>query len=94
MARTCTHDVVSEEGGSEPQRQHEHVAGEAGELVPEACGVDAEVGEGSRHQDSVRVEAKDVVVPGVQICSLMQLQTENSNTFHGETKQSSTKTPH
>lgn len=67
---TSTHDVVSEERSSEPQWQHEQVGGEARKQLLEACGVGAEVGEGSCHQHTVRVKAQDVVVFWVQISRL------------------------
>lgn len=54
---TCTHDVVSEERGSEPKGQHEQVAAEARVQLSEACGVGAEVGKGSCHQHTMRMEA-------------------------------------
>lgn len=76
---TCTHDVVSEERGSEPEGQHEQVAGDARVQLPEACGVAAEVGEGSRHQHAVRMEAQDIVVSGVQVSRLHQLGGRKGN---------------
>lgn len=77
-AHTCTHDVVSEERGSEPKGQHEQARGDAREQLSEACSVGAEVGEGPGHQHAVGVEAQDVVVPGVQVCRLHQLGGEHS----------------
>ena len=74
-ALTCRHDVVSEERSSEPQRQHQQVAVEAWEQTPEARRMGAEVAEGSSHQHTVRMEAQDVVVAGVQVCGLDQLET-------------------
>lgn len=69
-AKTCTHDVVSEEWGSEPKGQHEQVAAEARVQLPEACGIRAEVGKGSCHQHAMRMEAQDVVLPRIQISCL------------------------
>lgn len=74
LIHTCTHDVVSEEWGPEPKGQHEQVAGEARKQPPEACGISAEVGEGTCNQYAVRMEAHDVVVSGVQVSGLHQLQ--------------------
>lgn len=79
---TCAHDVVSEKRGPKPKRQHEQVAGEARKQLPEARGISAEVGEGSCHQHSVWVEADDVVVPGVQVSSLHQLDREKEEQRH------------
>ena len=74
-ALTSKHDVVSEERSSEPQRQHQQVAVQAWEETPEACRIGAEVTEGSSHQHTVRMEAQDIVVSGVQVCGLDQLET-------------------
>lgn len=71
---TSTHDVVPEEWSSEPQRQHQQVAGEAWKQLREASGVGAEVGEGSCYQHAMRVETQDVVVSGVQVGCLHQLR--------------------
>lgn len=57
LAQTCTHDVVSEERGSEPKGQHEQVAGEARKQLSEACGIGAEVSKGSCHQHTMGMEA-------------------------------------
>lgn len=73
LALTCTHDVVSEERGSEPERQHEQVALEARKQLWEACSIGTEVGEGSCHQHAVGMEAQDVVVSGIQVSGLHQL---------------------
>lgn len=75
-SRTRAHDVVSKEWAPEPKRQHEQVAGEAGKQLPEARGTSAEVGEGSCHQHAMRMEAQDVVVPGIQVSRLHQLGKE------------------
>lgn len=79
-AHTCTHDVVSEEWGSEPKGQHEQVAGEARKQLSEACSIGAEVGKGSCHQHAVGMEAQDVVLPGVQVSRLHQLGGEKKRT--------------
>lgn len=76
VAHTCTHDVVSEEWCSEPKGQHEQVAGEAREQLPEACSIGAEVSEGSCHQHAVWMEAHHVVVLGVQVSCLYELGEE------------------
>lgn len=46
---TCTHDVVPEERGPEPQWKHEQVGPQAWEERAEACGPCAEVDEGPSH---------------------------------------------
>ena len=53
----------------EPTRQHEQVWWEFGEEAGAARGLCAEVGEGSHDQDPVRVEVKEVVPGGAQLCS-------------------------
>lgn len=73
QAHTSAHDVVSEEWSSEPQRQHQQVACKAWKQLWEACGIGAEVVESSSHQHAMRVEAKYVVVSGVQVSCLHQL---------------------
>ena len=73
LAPTCRHDVVSEEWGSEPKGQHDEVASKSRKQLSEACGVGAEVGKGSCHQHAMWMEAQDVVVPGVQVSCLHQL---------------------
>lgn len=76
LAHTCTHDVVSEEWGSEPKGQHEQGTGEARKLLSEACSVGAKVGKGSRHQHAMGMEAQDIVMLGVQVSCLHQLWEE------------------
>lgn len=76
LGHTCTHDVVSKEWGSEPKRQHEHVAGEAGKQLSEACSTGAEVGKGSCYQHTMRMEAHHIVLPWVQISCLHKLVGE------------------
>ena len=71
---TCTHDVVPEERGPEPQWQHKQVGPQAGEQLLEAGGPCAEVSEGPGHQDAMGMEAHYVVFPGVQISGLHQLE--------------------
>ncbi len=78
LAHTCTHDVVSEEWGSEPKGQHEQVAGEARKQLFKTCRISAEIGKGSRHQHAMGMEAQDVVVPGVQVSCLHQLWEERN----------------
>lgn len=73
---TSTHDVVSEEWSSEPQRQHKQVAGKAWKHLLEARSIGAEVGKGSCHQHAMRMEAQDVVVSGVQVSCLHKLMEE------------------
>lgn len=73
LFHTCWHDVVSEERGPKPKRQHEQVAGEAWKELPEASGVGTEVGEAPGHQHTVWVEPHHIVIPGVQVSSLHQL---------------------
>lgn len=71
---TCGHDVISEEGGPEPQGQHHQMGADTGEDRREACALSAQVGKGSGCQDSMGVEARNVVPRGVQLSSLDQLQ--------------------
>lgn len=54
--------------------QHEQVGLEAREEAGEASGLCAEVAEGSGNQDTMRVEAKEVVVGRIQLCDFNQLR--------------------
>lgn len=47
---TSTHDVVSEERHSEPERQHEQVRPETRKQTGKTCGLRAEVPKTTRHQ--------------------------------------------
>lgn len=73
FAHTCTHNVISEKWSPEPERQHEEVAGEAGEQLLEACCIGTKVGKCSGHQHPVRMEANNIVLPGIQVRCLHQL---------------------
>lgn len=75
---TPTHDVVSEEGGPEPHGQHHQVGVDAWEERGEACALSAQVQKGSRRQDSVGVEACDVVPGRVQLSCLDQLRRQQT----------------
>lgn len=57
---------------------------DAREEQGEACALSAQVEEGSNRQDSMGVEASNVVPGGVQLSSLDQLQGQQT----GETNQS------
>lgn len=73
MATTCTHNEISKERGSEPEGQHEQVTGESRKQLSEACGVDAEVGKGSCHQDTMRMKPHHIVVFRVKVSCFHQL---------------------
>lgn len=66
--------------------QHEQVWLEAREEVGEAHGLCAEVAKGPKDQDPMRVEAKEVVLGGMQLCSFNQLGVQRAHPHpHHET---------
>ena len=72
-AYTCTHDVLPEERYTEESGEHGQAGAHPGEGLGEATALGAETRVASGTHDAVGVDAQDVVLLGVQIGCLHQL---------------------
>lgn len=73
---TSAHQVVPEERDAKPQGEHHQVWGDAREESGKARCLCAEIEKGSCCQDPVGMKSHQVVLPGVQLRCLHQLDTE------------------
>lgn len=73
---TSTHQVIPEEGDSEPDGQHHQVRSESREQLRKPSCLGAEIQEGAGHQDAVGMEANQVVLPRVQLRRFHQLEAQ------------------
>ena len=76
---TCTHDVLPKERYPEESGEHGQAGAHPGEGLGETTALGAETRVASCRHDAVRVDAQDVVLLGVQLGCLHQL---NNNTKH------------